>query len=128
MSDLETTYGRQKKPLPRWFWWAVAAVGVTIGVVWIAWVAASQDRPWQTQVFGYDVIDDTTTTITLRVWRDEPIGLKCTVFAQAEDKVIVGETTLEIPADAPDPAKVKTTIRTQYRATTAMVKDCHVTS
>ena len=126
MTDLDSRYGRSKKPLPRWFWPVVGVIGVSLGIAWAAWSALSNDRPWQAQVFAYDVIDDTETTITLRVYRDEPLTLVCTVFAQAEDKVYVGEKEVTIPADAPDPARVTVSIRTQYRATTADVRGCEV--
>lgn len=126
MTDLEARYGRSRRPRPRWFWPAISAVGITIAVVWMAWVAMSSDRPWQAQVFAYDVIDEENTSITLRVYREEPVALTCTVYAQAEDKVVVGERTIDIPADAPDPAKVSTTIRTQYRAVTATIRDCEI--
>ena len=126
MTDLDARYGRSKKPRPRWFWPVISIVGISLAVAWTAWAASSQDRPWQAQVFAYDVVDDETTTITLRVYRKEPVELLCTVFAQAEDKVYVGEKDVTIPADAPDPALVTVEIRTQYRAVTADVRNCEV--
>lgn len=126
MTDLEFRYGRSKKPLPRWFWPVFAAIGISIAVAWAGWSALNMDRPWQAQVYGYEVINDEQTNIMLRVYRKEPVELVCTVFAQAQDKVYVGEKEVTIPADAPDPARVTVEIRTQYRAVTADVRNCEV--
>ena len=126
MTDLDSRYGRSTKTRPRWFWPVIAAVGIGIGITWALWSALAADRPWQAQVYAYDVVDEKTTTITLRVYRSEPVALVCTVFAQAEDKVYVGEKEVTIPADAPDPTRVTATIRTQYRATTADIRTCEI--
>ena len=61
MSNLESRYGRSAKPTPKWFWPVIAAIGVSLGVAWAAWSAASNDRPWQAEVYGYEVIDDKQT-------------------------------------------------------------------
>jgi hypothetical protein len=126
MSNLESRYGRSAKPTPKWFWPVIAAIGVSLGVAWAAWSAASNDRPWQAEVYGYEVIDDNHTKVSLRVYRKEPVEVVCTVYAQAIDKVYVGEKEVVIPADAPDPTRVTTTIRTQYRAVTAEIRSCEV--
>ncbi|MEH3034688.1 MAG: DUF4307 domain-containing protein [Aeromicrobium erythreum] len=68
MTDLADRYGTRRRP--RWVWWVVAAVGVSFGVAWAAWIAF-QPRPVTATVYGYDVRSDTSTVVKLDVRRSD---------------------------------------------------------
>ena len=121
MSALDQRYGTRQRP--RWLWYVVAAVGIALGVVWAAWIAF-QDRPVTAEVWGYDVIDDTTTVVTLEVLRPEPLDVTCTVYVQAEDHGIVGERTVDVPAGTARVQRIDVDVETERRAVTGVLRGC----
>lgn len=104
-------------------WPAVAAVGITLGVAFAAWVGFQKD-PVTGRLWGYDVIDDKQVTITLDVIRPDPLAVRCTVYAQSADHTIVGEKTFDIPASNKEKVRVSTTIETERRAVTGVLRTC----
>ena len=124
MTDLDARYGRRSGGRPAWFWPVFAAIGVSIGIAWAAWSAWSDVPSFQAKVFAYEVVDERTTTVSLDVYRDESIALDCHVYAQAEDKSIVGETSIDGPASGTLDLRVTTEITTERRAVTARLRDC----
>ena len=82
MTDLSDRYGTGGRP--RWLWPVIAAVGVLIGIAWAAWVGF-QPKPVSAQLYGYEVVDDHRVDVTLDVHRPDPLVVRCTVYAQAED-------------------------------------------
>jgi hypothetical protein len=121
VTDLSDRYGA--RGLPRWWWPVVAAVGVTIGVLAAAWVAF-QPRPVTAQVYGYDVVDDHHVAITLMVHRPEPVSVRCTVYAQADDHSNVGEKTVTVPAGDRENTRVTIALDTERRAVTGVLRRC----
>ena len=51
--------------------------------------------------------------------------MTCEVFAQAEDKVVVGERTVDLPAAPAGTETLTVPIVTERRATTAGVRGCY---
>lgn len=125
MTDLARRYGKQDSSLPRWFWPIFAVVGVSIGIAWAAWVAWSDVPVYQARTFGYVVVDDNTTTVTIEIFRDEPVALSCHVYAQAEDKAYVGEDTIDVPASDEYRTLVTTELTTEREATTGALGACN---
>jgi hypothetical protein len=121
VTDLSDRYGTRGRP--RWLWPVVAAVGVTIGVLAAAWVAF-QPRPVTAQVYGYDVVDDHHVAITLAVHRPEPIAVRCTVYAQANDHSNVGEKTVTVPPGNRENTRVEISVETERRAVTGVLRMC----
>ncbi|RLV55726.1 DUF4307 domain-containing protein [Aeromicrobium phragmitis] len=122
MTDLSQRYGR--RTTPRWVWPLVAVLGVSVGVAWAAWIAWDDVPPYQAEVFGYEVQSEELTSITVNVYRNEDnLPLECEVYAQAENKAIVGETVIEVPA-SPRHTRVRAEIVTEQRATTATLRAC----
>lgn len=124
MTDLQSRYGRHRRTTPRWLWPVVAAVGVTLGVAWAAWASWSDVPAHQARVHSYEVIDDRTTKVDLEIFYDEPVALICRVFAQSQDKVVVGERSIEVSASSRDQVRVVSEIRTERRAVTAVLDSC----
>lgn len=124
MTEVSDRYGHHQKQRPRWFWPLVAAIGISIGVAWAAWSAFTDVPQHQARVYGYDVVDDHTTTVSIDVFRDAPIALTCSVYAQAEDKTIVGEKTVEVPASDDPEVRIDIEITTERRAVTGRLRGC----
>lgn len=121
MTDLGARYGTSNRP--RWFWPLIAAVGITIGIAFAAWVGF-QDKPITARVWGYDVVDDHKVTVKLDVVRPNPLDIECTVYAQAADHSIVGEKTVELPAIDEEETRVEVDIETERRAVTGVLRTC----
>jgi uncharacterized protein DUF4307 len=121
VTDLSDRYGTGGRP--RWWWPAIAAVGVLIGIAWAAWVGF-QPKPVSAQLYGYEIVDDHKVTITLDVHRPDPLAVRCTVFAQAEDHSIVGEKTITVPADDREDARVRISLETERRAVNGVLRTC----
>ncbi len=120
-TDLHERYGRTERP--RWFWPTIAVIGISIGVAFAAWVGF-QDRPVTARVWAYDVKDDNLVTVTLDVVRPDPLAVRCTVYAQAEDHSIVGEKSLDLPASTVQEQRVAIDVRTERRAVTGVLRTC----
>lgn len=121
MTDLGARYGTSNRP--RWFWPLIAAIGITIGIVFAAWVGF-QDKPITARVWGYDVVDDHKITVKLDVVRPDPLDIECTVYAQAADHSIVGEKTVELPAIDEEEIRIEVDIETERRAVTGVLRTC----
>lgn len=121
MTDLSSRYGSRQRP--RWFWPAVAAVGITLGVAFAAWVGFQKD-PVTGRLWGYDVVSDSQTTVKLDVIRPDPLAVTCTVYAQAGDHAIVGEKTVQVPPSERTKVRVTIDIQTQRKAVTGVLRTC----
>lgn len=124
MTDLGARYGSRNKP--RWFWPLIAAIGITIGIVFAAWVGF-QDKPITARVWGYDIVDDHKTIVKLDVVRPDPLAVQCTVYAQAADHSIVGEKTVDLAANEQDEIRVEVEVETERRAVTGVLRTCEAT-
>ncbi|MEG9227272.1 DUF4307 domain-containing protein [Aeromicrobium sp. Sec7.5] len=124
MTDLTDRYGTRTSP--RWLWWVVAGVGISLGVAWAAWIAL-QPRPVSTEVYSFDVVSDTQIDLELEIIRPEPTAVTCSVYAQALDHSIVGEKTITIPASDREIVRHPLTLTTTERAVTGVIRSCEVT-
>ncbi len=123
MTDLSTRYGtRTRRP---WILPVAAGIAIIAAIAWVVWVATA-DKPFQARVYGYDVINEHTTAVKLDIHRPKPLGLECTVYAQADDHSIVGERTLKIPSSAKVTIHLTTEITTERKAVTGVLKGCTV--
>ena len=121
MTDLSTRYGtRARRP---WILPLMGGIAILAAVGWVIWVATA-DKPFQARLYGYEVTSDHSTTVKLDIHRPKPVGLECTVYAQAQDHSIVGERTLTIPASARVTIRTSTKIVTERRAVTGILKGC----
>ena len=121
MTDLGARYGTSNRP--RWFWPLIAAIGITIGIVFAAWVGF-QDKPVTARVWAYDVVDDHLVTVSLDVVRPDPLDVQCTVYAQAADHSVVGEKTVDVPASQQEQTRISIDIETERRAVTGVLRTC----
>ncbi|MDQ3156608.1 MAG: DUF4307 domain-containing protein [Actinomycetota bacterium] len=123
MTDQSTRYGTStRRP---WLFPVIAAVGITLGIVWAVW-AATADKPFSARLYGYEVISDHKTTVKLDIHLPKPRELECTVQAQAEDHSVIGERTITIPSSARKAIRTTTNITTERRAVTGVLKGCIV--
>lgn len=121
MTDLGARYGTSNRP--RWFWPLIAAIGITIGIVFAAWVGF-QDKPVTARLWAYDVVGDHLVTVSLDVVRPDPLDVRCTVYAQAADHSVVGEKTVDVPASQQEQTRISIDIETERRAVTGVLRTC----
>jgi hypothetical protein len=121
VTDLSARYGTKRRP--RWFWPAITAVGVGIGVAFALWVAL-QSTPVTATVHGYDVVDGHHVTVALNISRPDPIAVECTVYAQAADHSIVGEKTVTVPASKSRNVRFTIDIKTERKAVNGVLRMC----
>ncbi|MGJ9421223.1 DUF4307 domain-containing protein [Aeromicrobium sp. CF3.5] len=120
-TDLQQRYGRTARP--SWFWPTVAAIGVTIGVAFAAWVGFQKD-PVSARVYSYDIASDNLVTVNLDVVRPDPLDVRCTVYAQALDHSIVGEKTVDVASSSQEVERIEIDIQTERRAVTGTLRTC----
>ena len=124
---LEERYG---KP-PRWsrlIAVVVVALLVTAGVAWVIWAGlAHSNPPVSAQLQSYEVRNPHATDITLAVERRDGDAVECLVYAQSENRTIVGERTIVVPAGDPGTTTVEATIETERRAVSGALQSCEVT-
>src|SRR5918992_3780018 len=98
---LEERYG---KP-PRWsrlIAVVVVALLATAGVTWVIWAGlAHSNPPVSAQLRTYEVRNAHETDVTLVVERRDGDAVRCEVYAQSENRTIVGERTIVVPAGDP---------------------------
>jgi len=109
-------------------WWAVAAIGITLGCAIAVWfgLASTLGRPtWTT--LGYLVRDDRTVDVTYLVSR--PVGRDVTCLIRAMDRGFgtVGQVTVHLSAANTSSVRRTTRVRTTTRAVTGVVRSCSVT-
>ena len=121
MTDLGARYGTNNRP--RWFWPLIAAVGVTIGIAFAAWVGF-QDKPVTARVYGYDVVADHMVTVKLDVVRPKPLDVQCTAYAPAADHSVGGEKTVDLPASEQEEKRISIDVETERRAVTGVLRTC----
>lgn len=121
MSVLQTRYGRRQRP--RWFWPAFATVAIAVGVAWAAWVAFDEP-PVSADVYGYEIVSESRTVITLDIRRPDPVDVTCTVQAQALDHSVVGERTVELPATDQRRQRLEIDVETEREAVTGVLRTC----
>jgi hypothetical protein len=109
---------------------AVALVAGVLGALgWLLVVAVDRSTPdVAAAVAGFDVVSQQRTDIAIEIRRAVPKPVTCDVFAQAEDKSIVGERTVTLPTAAAGTQTVTVQIATVRRATTAGVRGCAATA
>ena len=121
VTDLSSRYGSRTRP--RWFWPAVAAIGIVVGVSFAAWVGF-QDEPVKGRLWGYDVKSDHLVTLKVDVIRPDPLAVRCTVYAQAADHSIVGEKTVDVSPGTAEKTRIMIDVQTERRAVTGVLKTC----
>ncbi|KQV75719.1 hypothetical protein ASC61_12290 [Aeromicrobium sp. Root344] len=121
VTDLSSRYGTRTRP--RWFWPAIAAIGIAIGISFAAWVGF-QDEPVKGRLWGYDVKSDHLVTLKVDVIRPDPLAVRCTVYAQAADHSIVGEKTVDVSRGTAEKTRITIDVQTERRAVTGVLKTC----
>lgn len=124
---LEERYG---KP-PRWsrlIAVVVVALLATAGVTWVIWAGlAHSSPPVSAQLRTYEVRTAHETDVTLVIERSDGDAVRCAVYAQSENRTIVGERTIVVPAGDPGTTTVEATIETERRAVSGALQSCEVT-
>ncbi|MBA3234236.1 MAG: DUF4307 domain-containing protein [Propionibacteriales bacterium] len=114
---------RQRLPL---------VLGVLVSLVllaWLLWAAWSHSTPAVAGgLTSYDVVSSHQVRVVVDVSRQDGDPVTCTVSAQAEDHVVVGEDDVTFPAGPARTVQTTMTLRTEREATSVAVTDCRAGS
>jgi len=107
---------------------AVVAAVVVLAVAggsWLVWAALAHSTPDVSGgVSGFEVVSEARTDVTLEVHRRVEGAVRCEVYAQAEDKAVVGERSVRLEPAPPGQVSITVPIATERRATTAVLRTC----
>jgi hypothetical protein len=118
-------YGDVPSPGRRRAVLAVIAALALAGVAFVVWAGlASAQREVRWDDVGYEVLDDTTVTVTFNVVKDPDATVECRLKALNGSFAEVGLATVEVGPAAERAVQRTATIRTQERAVTAVVDRC----
>ncbi len=118
-------YGRPSRSRRVLFVLGLVAV-ISVALWWLLDAALEGSTPdVAAGVVGFDVVSDRRTELTFEVRRAVETPVTCEVYAQARDKAIVGERTVELGTAPPGSERTTASIATERRATTALVRACY---
>lgn len=118
-------YGPARPPADRRVLVAAAVAVVAAAVAWFAWVAFGPGRPQvHTLDIGYEVLDDTTTTVTFEVQKPASASAVCTVRALNSGFAEVGLTDVRVGPAQDGAVTVTARVPTSERAVSGNVKAC----
>jgi hypothetical protein len=123
--SLEERYGvpsRRRRLL--WF----AAVGVlAVGFVgWVVWAGLNQaSAGYGATLQSYDVVSEHRVRVQLDIHRSAGQPVICLVTAQASDHAVVGQQQVRVRSGPGGDLSVVADVKTDRRATTALVSQCH---
>jgi hypothetical protein len=101
---------------------ALVAAGLLGWLVWAAWHQATGTVSGS--VSAFDVVGSHRVDATVQIHRPPDAAVECTVQAQASDHSVVGQTVISLHRPGQADVQVKTTIKTDRVATTAVVAGC----
>ena len=121
-------YGRRSRSRRVLFVLVLAAV-VAVGLGWLLDAAIEGSTPEvDAGVVGFEIVSDRRTKLDFEVRRSVATAVTCEIYAQATDKAIVGERTVELASAEPGSQRTTAAIVTERRATTALVRGCYPSS
>jgi hypothetical protein len=106
----------------------LVAAGSALGLAWLVWAALAHATPAvSAQVSAFEVVSDTTISVTVTVQREDPsVPAVCRVIAQAPDFQPVAEQEVPVPASSVPLADIDLQLTTLRRATSASVSGCRL--
>jgi hypothetical protein len=122
--DLADRYGappRARRPVVA----AAVALLAAAGLGWLLWVVVFHGSPEVTsELVAYKVRGDHEAVATFTVVRRDPdVAASCRLRAVAADHSVVGELTVALDS-GPTTATVRSTVRTERRATSVELLGC----
>ncbi|AXE39427.1 DUF4307 domain-containing protein [Acidipropionibacterium virtanenii] len=116
---------RYPRRRPR-LWIPLVCLAGALLVAWTVWSGLHHsDEPMQVQLFGYQVVGDSSVEVTLDVHRSDPsVSGSCTVYALSQDNQRVGETPLRIVPASSEDVRITAHVKTFSKAVTAQLENC----
>ena len=123
-TDLADRYGTSRRA-PRAVVVALVCLLVAAAAGWLMWVSVFHSRPEVTsQMIGFEVRSQHATRASYTVVRrDRDVRASCLLRALAADHAVVGELVVDIDS-GPTDARLRSTVRTERRATTVDLVGC----
>lgn len=118
-AELEQRYGAPS-PVRRVVLVAVSALLAVVFLVWLGWAAFFHSTPAaESEVVSFDVVDEHSVDVTLRVALDDVEEAECVVRAISVDKSVVGELAFTAVQ-----GQQVVTVRTEREATSVEKVGC----
>lgn len=97
--------------------WGFTVLGVIAGIVLAVVLFQNTSRPIESEVIAFEIIDDSTIEIQLKVTRDDPTqDAVCVIRARSKDGSESGRREVFIPATDSPSVIVTSTVTTSQRA------------
>jgi Domain of unknown function (DUF4307) len=103
----------------------VAALALAF-LAWVVWATlGNESSGYGATLRSYHVVSPHAVRVQLDAHRPAQQLLVCDVSAQAQDHSVVGETEVAVPRGPEGDVVVTATVKTDRRATTAVLSTCH---
>jgi hypothetical protein len=105
----------------------LGAVVVVAGLLlaWLLWAAWRQSTGTvDGSVSAFDIIGPHRIDVTVEIRRPAHTAVRCTLQAEATDHSVVGQTVVSLTSSGSSDVTVRTSVRTEREATTAVVSGC----
>lgn len=106
---------------------AAVALLAAAALAWLLWAAVAQSSPAvSARLESFEAQPEHRMTVTVAVLRRQGDPVRCEVYAEAADHVVVGELGFDVPGGAAGTVTVTRHIETERAATTAVLRTCEV--
>ena len=130
MTDLDARYGRARVRTrrERMLGWSVGLGILLLAVAWLWWVATDPtSAQLQSRTIGFEIEDESTTTVAFDVSVDAGTPVRCAVEALNAAHGIVGWVELDLPPADAHTTSHRVEVRTSEAAVNGLVSECWVT-
>lgn len=125
-STLEHRYGaaKEKRTLPRWFWYVVAAVAVIIGTAFVAWAQSDDAAEPTARDVGFELTSEDEASVTFELVKRPEDSATCALKALNQARAPIGWKEVTVGPQEESVSIQKVTLRTLSEATTVTVDSC----
>lgn len=125
-SALENRYGvaKEKRPLPSWFWYAVAAVAVVLGTAFVAWAQSDDAAKPVARDVGFSLTSENEGSVTFELVKRPEDTVVCAVKALNQARAPIGWKEHEVGVLDESVSVQTVSLRTLSEATTITVDSC----
>lgn len=120
--------GRYGEDQPAWHRVAARAAVITlavVGIAWVVWVGITNGmKPVTGSLVTYQPIDGTRMRADIDVTMDPGRTARCTLEAKSARHLVVGQTTVQVPAADRRTQRVVTEILTQEAGASVEITSC----
>lgn len=103
---------------------ASAAVLLTVFAGWAIWVSIDTANQIKFQDQAFEIIDDTSATVTFEITRPNPSAVVCSVQVLAQSYAVIGYREVTIAQSQELVVSTKVSVNTLEKGVTGLVDKC----